>query len=464
MTKARSRLRRALVACVAGSILFGLPGPAAAAPPAGAISRNVKYVTTIPEMTSAISIGFIKDTMFVSTAHGVYSYDVSDPAAPELLGALPMYIWENEDVDIDVKRNLLYISRDPRGFTSPAAPGSLFPYGAVHIVSVKDPAAMVQLNVIPVPAGHTTTCINKCQYIWTSGPGASTTTQSEWDGRPIFATDVSNPHEPVSCPDPIDTQRNDGITDYVHDVQVDAKGIAWVAGAGGVRGYWTSGTHKDPVTGKKRQATGCNPIPYAGGGTPTSATPSRFMHNSWRNLKAKVNGRRGDVLYATEEAITSDCRTSGRFVTYDLKGSYEGQGWKNIEKTKFRMKALDTWTPEKAQGATGCASAHYFEDRGDGLLAYSFYGQGTRFLNASNPKNIKQVGYFRPNDADAFASYWHKGYVFVADFSRGVDIIRFGGSKGGKTVAAPPLVADSAVAEVAFDPDLGYLCPLPDPK
>ena len=174
MTKA-SRLRRALIACVAGSILLGLPGSAQAqeAPPAGDISKNVKYVTTIPEMKAAISINFIKDTMFVSTAHGVYSYDISDPAAPTLLGALPMYIWENEDVDIDKKRNLLFISRDPRGFTTPVTPGSAFPYGAVHIVSVKDPAAMIQLNVIPVPAGHTTSCVNDCQHIWTAGPGAN---------------------------------------------------------------------------------------------------------------------------------------------------------------------------------------------------------------------------------------------------------------------------------------------------
>ncbi|HYN35707.1 MAG TPA: hypothetical protein VEV82_01915, partial [Actinomycetota bacterium] len=454
MTKPRSRSRRALISLVAGAVLLALPSPASAEPPAGDISKNVKFIANIPEMKSAIALAFIKDTMFVSTVHGIYSYDVSDPATPKLLGSVPMYIWENEDMTIDVKRNLLFVSRDPRGFTTPVSPGSAFPYGAVHIISVKDPSAMLQLNVIPVPAGHTTTCINKCQYIWTSGPGASTTTQSEWDGRPIFATDVSNPHEPVSCPDPIDTQRNDGVTDYVHDLQVDAKGIAWVSGAGGVRGYWTSGTHKDPLTGKSRQATGCNPIPYAGGGTPTSATPSRFMHNAWRNPKAKVDGRRGDVLYATEEANTTACAQSGRFATFDLKGSYEGQGWKNIDKTQFRMKALDTWTPEKADGATGCDSAHYLSDRGDGLLAYAFYSQGTRFLDVSNPRNIKQVGYYRPDDANTWAPYWHDGYVFVANFDRGVDVLKFGGG-GGKAVTAPPLSATGSTADVEFDPDLG---------
>ena len=46
-------------------------------------------------------------------------------------------------------------------------------------------------------------------------------------GRPVYATDVSDPLHPVPCPKPIDLGRNDGRTDYAHDVQVDAMGIAW---------------------------------------------------------------------------------------------------------------------------------------------------------------------------------------------------------------------------------------------
>src|SRR5687768_16812146 len=67
--------------------------------PAGAVSTNVQCLATISEMSQAIAINFIGDTMFVSTTKGLFSYDVSDPSAPNLLGALPMYIWENEDMD-----------------------------------------------------------------------------------------------------------------------------------------------------------------------------------------------------------------------------------------------------------------------------------------------------------------------------------------------------------------------------
>ena len=111
------------LAAVAALALLGLAPASARADQ----SDNVQSVASLPELKSAISVNFIGDTMFVSTAHGLYSYDVSDPASPKLLGALPMYIWENEDVDVDPVRKRLFISRDPRGFTSPAVPGRCSP-------------------------------------------------------------------------------------------------------------------------------------------------------------------------------------------------------------------------------------------------------------------------------------------------------------------------------------------------
>jgi hypothetical protein len=374
-----------------------------------------------------------------------------------------MYIWENEDMTIDPERKLVFISRDPRGFTSPVTGGDTFPYGAVHIIDVSNPHALTQLNVFLVPAGHTTSCVSGCDYVWTGGPYANAQTQPDFTGRPIYATDVRDPMNPKACPKPIDTERNDGVTDYAHDVQVDSAGVAWVSGAGGVRGYWTTGKHRDPLTGKTRAATGCDPIAYAGGGSPESATSSRFMHNSWRDLNVGVDGKKGNVLYATEENITSDCRTSGRFATYDLDGSYNGEGWKNIDKTHFRMKVLDTWTPAGQDGTQGCDSAHYFSDNGHGLLAYGFYSQGTRFIDASDPRDIRQVGYFRPNDANTWAAYWHNGYVFVSDFGRGVDILRFKGGTGSKTVTAPALHIPPT-GGLKMSPTFGYLCPLNAPQ
>lgn len=450
--------RLALLA-VASAVLVPVAPSTAVAPPAGAISVNVEYVATLPETTTAISLNFIGDTMFVSTQTGLFAYDVSDPAKPQLAGTLPQPIWENEDVDVDPKRKLVFISRDPR--PAPGLPANVLPKGQIEVVDVSNPAAMTVKSVVVLDTGHTTTCVSACQYLWTGGPSAYTgpgAPDSSWAGRPIIGTDLRDPANPKPCPSPIDLKRNDGKTDYAHDVQVDSKGIAWVSGRGGIRGYWTTGKHRNPLTGKTETATGCKPIPYAGGGTTIGRTGG-LMHNALRNPRYAVDGRKGDVLIGTEENLSGGCETTGKAATFDLKGSYTGAGWK----PKHRLKTLDTWTPEDAAGATGCESAHYVADRGDGILAWAFYGQGTRFLDVSNPRNIRQVGYFRPNDASAWAAYFHKGYVFVADNARGVDVLRFSGKGQARDprLVAPPLKRSTTPLRFRPSARYGWLCPLP---
>ncbi|MDQ1699406.1 MAG: hypothetical protein QOG34_1269 [Frankiaceae bacterium] len=459
-------------ALAAGLVSVATAGPTQAAPPAGAISSNVEFVANLPEANTAISLNFIGDTMFVSAESGISSYDVSNPRAPKLLGALPHYIWENEDVDVDPARHLLFVSRDPRGFTSPAT--TAFPYGAVEVYDVSNPAVFKPVSATLLPTGHTTTCVGGCRWTWTGGPATSPVDAHDWGfGRPIFALDMKDPSHPVQCAHPIDTNRSDGKTSYAHDVQVDSTGVAWVSGDGGVRGYWVTGRHRDPVDGKTKTATGCDPIPYAGGGTELGRDASRggLMHNAWRDMKAKVDGVKGAVLYVTEEVTgASSCAGYGKFAIYDLRGSFHGEGWRNIAATHFRLKPLSTWTPERQPGSNGCDSAHYFTDRGDQVLAGAYYSQGTRFLDVSNPRHPRQIAYYRPNDASTWAAYWHKGYVFIADNARGIDIIRLtgpaaklGAATSAAPVTAPLLPAGRSLADIGMtrDPVWHWMCGTP---
>jgi hypothetical protein len=447
------RLRTVLAAAAIVLPLSGVPSNAAT-PPAGDISQGVTFLASIPELRSAISINFIGSTMFASTVTGIFSYDVSDPAAPQLLGTLPQYIWENEDVDVDAKRHLLFLSRDPRGFTSPAT--TAFPYGAVQVIDVRDPRLMKQLSMTLLPSGHTTSCVDSCRYTWTAGPAAAATDPSDWGGRPVWALDMTDPAHPKKCPHPIDADENDGATDYTHDVQVDNHGIAWVSGSGAVRGYWVTGTHKNAKTGRLQQATGCDPVPYAGGGTDLGQLKTRggVMHNS---LRPAYLG--GNVVLATEEVTgTSDCNAAGHLAAYDISNSYGGAGFRSTPAHKFRMKLLSTWTTEKAVGSSACDSAHYFTDNGQGLLAAAFYSQGTRFLDVRDPRHIRQVGFYRPTDADTWASYWRPGgYVFVADFTRGVDILRVGALRNSVTAPASRRRNQPNTASAAF----GWVCQVP---
>jgi hypothetical protein len=247
--------------------------------PAGAIA-GVELVARLPEAAQATSINFLeyghgrrrRNVMVVNGRFGLKTYDLRDPAAPVLLDELTNdelrlpgdttgTFWQNEDMDVDDRRDLVIMARDPRAYggsaTDPAAISGLY------IVDARNPEDLRIITFHEVPAGHTSTCINGCDYLWTGGPASNTEQLAEFPGgRPIWVTDLRNPSRPRTYTQPIDLFRDDGVSAYSHDVQVDEAGIAWVSGRGGVRGYHTRGFHHDPLLGRWRRATASNPVPY----------------------------------------------------------------------------------------------------------------------------------------------------------------------------------------------------------
>ena len=141
--------------------------------------------------------------------------------------------------------------------------------------------------------------------------------------------------------------------DYSHDVDEDERGIAWVAGRGGIRGYATKGRHRDPYQNRVREATPFDPILVAGGGLEWDEPPDNvnnaadpndgvsqatdFMHNSGRPTDGSVRAagvKKGNVLIGTEEDFTTPCRESGRIVAVDLTDSLGGEPAQNSTRTK----------------------------------------------------------------------------------------------------------------------------------
>jgi hypothetical protein len=66
----------------------------------------------------------------------------------------------------------------------------------------------------------------------------------------------------------------------------------------------------------------------------------------------------------------------------------------------------------------------------------------------------------------AWAAYWHGGFVYVADFTRGVEVLRFAGAGGrSATVRAPALPTAPERPGLRFSKRaFGGLCPLNVPK
>src|SRR5215210_3052377 len=360
------------------------------AAPASAVSKNFEHLKTLPEARWATAINFLTystgrgstrgtvDVMLVTGRFGLKSYSLADPADPVLLDEITSQdlelegdpptdfdsspqstFWQNEDMDVDARRKLVLISRDPRSYKGSTSrePGDPDPNGAtniagVYIVDAKDPRDLKLLTFQQLPTGHTTTCVNDCLALWTGGP-ASTTYDRDvlgWTfGRPIIVTDLSNPAKPRAHPmEPVDLFRRDGVTAYSHDVQVDDMGIAWVSGDGGTRGYWTRGDHFDAIAGVTREATALDPIPYAGGGLPSTVTNDAtggFEHNAWRPVGARAPASdpryaRGELLLATEEDFgppEEACSKQGMFSIASLEGSYESQAWGSTPQAPFRL-------------------------------------------------------------------------------------------------------------------------------
>jgi len=255
-----------------------------------------------------------------------------------------------------------------------------------------------------------------------------------------------------------------------------------------MRGYWTEGMHYDPLAGAVREATAVEPIPYGGGGLSEDAVsdgnPGGWMHNGMRPVgKGLKDGPKfgpggikpGSLVMGTEEWFTDNtCDGEGQFVIASLDGSYDGEGWRSTPADPFRLETVGTWSPKDKAGTVPLpsCSAHYF-DLKDRLIAYAWYGQGTRFLDVTDAGNPIQVAYYRPDGGNVWASYFHDGYVYTADHARGIDVLRLTGGvenqrKKGKDLVAPAMsetqatfLRQQAATELRPDPQLGWLCPLP---
>ena len=529
---------RAVLAAAAAAFAIAPASALAADPPEGAaMSDNLDYVTRVAGARGITEGKFDRvrgdDVLVVTGRFGFKTYDVSDPEDPQELDTfLPDDIaefkyWQDEDMELDTRRKLIIGALDPRHTDVPLGdcpgPSATNPTGTggsvrdpdcksgFYVISYADPANLRQIGeFVSLPSGHTASCIQKCRYIWTGGPARRD--DQDWlgailqstdprtggrlvgDGRPIWVTDLRDPENPVVADEPIDLWRNDGYTDYSHDVDEDDRGIAWVSGRGGIRGYATRGRHRDPYQNRWRRATPFDPVLVAGGGVGGTAQPVMLMHNSGRPTDGSVTAAgvaRGNVLIGTEEDFTRPCENSGRIVFSDLTDSLGGElAQQSTLAAPYRMPALDTFHPfldtaETADPALEC-SAHYFEIEGSTLGA-AWYGQGLRLLDISDARDVRQVGYYRvtgttpseganpsSNSWDlAFTQKRRREYAYLFDMSRGVEVLRIRGrtahSARMKSVTAPSVKADrfasravSSLVRTSSSADGGasFVCPL----
>jgi hypothetical protein len=451
-------VRRAilLVTTLLAASLVGVDARAVPGLPPLRASGNVQLVTNIPG--SYAGIVFKGEHAFATGwATGLTVLDISRPAAPVPVGALPLPHFENEDVDLCGDTLLIANDRLEADYG-----------GVLHVIDISEPTVPLLAGALPLGLtgegrgpGHIASFVTAdCSLAWIDG------------GDDVEVVDVSDPAAPRS----LGSFRSAAATGPAsrpsafvvsHDTERDHAGTLWSVGGGGIAAYRLTSDPLRPRLGPTSGALGVN----ADSSGETSPYNDFILHNSQRM------GR--DLLLVTEEDyIDTD---------EDQPGSCNGQGkletWR-IAPDRSRLTPLDTWQTElngflagggaedsKAPVTVNC-SAHWFDHRG-GVAAVGWYEQGVRFLDVRDPGDIRQIGYYLPLDGATWAAYWAPGatdIVYSADVTRGIDVLRISNA----TVPAAPTVRAPIVADwfgptgsrhgvAGFQPSdaFGWSCALP---
>jgi hypothetical protein len=392
---------------------------------------------------------------------GLVVLDASNPEAPTLAAFLPLPITQNEDVELSASRGVLLISMDNRAalpsvplvgasacstVTSPEdkALACRRLGGVLFVIDVSIPFAPRIRSVLPYPEavgsrpdgrplngpGHTASCILNCKYAYVSG--------ARMHG--VFVVDLRDLDAPKivgTISSPAGADGNGFTPGIVHDVHSDRFGNVWFAGSGGTAMY-------APITNplKPKLLAVVTPADNA-------ATNQLIHHGVVRYDK--------DTILIGEEAFAASADACGKSDAgrgdYDKDGADDEDGsfqvWK-IDGPAKRLRVQDTWDSELVEGTLpktlnddvgiGCSS-HWFDFNKNRIVADGWYEQGLRFLDISNQRKIRQVGYWiGPLTAASQAQFvpGRADLVYVADYSRGLDVVRIDhGGKGAPTVTAP---------------------------
>jgi hypothetical protein len=436
---------RVLVACVAIVAASAGVSRADSLEPPLATSSNVHLLDHVPG--TAAGMNFSDHYAYVSGWSGITVLDIAQPAAPKLVGELPLPHFENEDVDLCGDLLTVVNDREAKDIGS-----------VMYVVSIANPTTPVVTAVLPLGltgsgrgSGHISNFVKPdCTQAWVDG------------GDHVEVVDLTIPAAPRSLGKFESAAANSDAFHVSHDTELDSTGTVWNVGGGGAAGYKLTADPLAPQLLGTTGVAGRNPSPYN----------DFILHNSQR---------RGKTLLVTEEDyIDTDetppggCRGQGKFETWDVSrmvntGAITPLGtWETELNGMFTGGAADS----KAPVTVNCSS-HWFDAK-DGVAAVGWYEQGVRFLDYRTPTAITQVGYYIPSNGSTWAAYWsptdpNGEIVYTADAYRGVDVLRIDGAgRTGKKVKAP--VAKSwfgspARDSIAFQPHpiYGFMCPILKP-
>jgi LVIVD repeat len=367
-----ARTTRTLLA--AAALALGLAGVAEAQLPGGLSSPNVTFVKNFARHTDSSGGRLVDGYYYVTTSRDLSIYDVKDPENPVLVG-----------------NTLLAVPGEPTlAEEDPDTNGEVMVVSNVDTL-VYDVSDKAHPNLIGRLAGldqHTMSCVLDCKWVYGSA-GA--------------IVDLRDPRNPKLA-----GQWNEGEgfppLDSTHDVTEVSPGIVVTSS----QPFLVLDARQDPA----------HPTLLATGKTPG------FMHgNLWPGLGTD------NFLLAGGEASGPGCANSAdaTFVTLNARDWRTTGRFPVID--QFRMQ---TGTVVNGSNVDSTWCVHWFDTHPTfahgGLVANAWYEQGVRFLKVDAAGKISEIGYWLPISGQASDAEWITDRVlYVADYLRGVDILKFTG-------------------------------------
>lgn len=378
----------------AGALALALAtvGSAVAQTPtaAGISSGNVEHVKHIPVAQNGVGGRLIGKYFYMNDQNKVMIWDVSDPLDPQMTGFVPMpQEWQFSREDLDGNGKILVVPNTASGVNDGSAPDGS-PTNAVYIIDVEDKTNPQIISKVNGPAQHTYSCVLQCQWAYGSA------------GAIIDLRDPANPKL-------VEEKWGDGLpAQSGHDVE-EVK-----------RGFVVTSTQPMMLLDVRKDPTQPKLIAQA-------PRFEEYMHGAkWpRSMKDDF------LLAASETTFNGRCSDSaGSFMTFDAR-NWKKSGFKLVDQYRVSNGIYADGNPVAQRNCT----AHWFEAhpkfKDGGYVAAAFYDHGTRFFEVDGKGKIELAGYFMTYAGQASAAYWITGdIVYIVDYNRGLDILRFTPPKG----------------------------------
>jgi hypothetical protein len=472
-------------------------------------SPNVEVVNAFP-MASVVAVTFdpLEPIMYATTLAGFGTFDISNPEVPVPLGFLPFPHFSNENMKLGVRDDgtkLVMAGFDLVGYSPQAGLTNTRGTSRFVVIDVTDPAMpSVASSVNTTSRTHTMGCANtECTHAYTAGSAGGFDI--------IDLEDIENPVNLGKAEFDVLAGNQTFGGGVGHDWDLDADGVAWLVGSGGITAFDTSdpanprimnsSDHRSRATEFNKYISHNSQRPDAGifesrdpddviAPTPP-AEDADFRDGGLEDNRGLKDFGPGEILFVTEEDLSSTAGCGG------TRGSFQAWHVQELDADRYEttinpdaqpdsgtISPVGKWTTEMAENpalhtetATFC-SAHYFDVHQSGIVAHAWYQQGLRFLDASDPTDIRQIGFFVTGAQEIFGAKWVPEYdengqtglktniVYTEDPSRGIEVLRVDipeDNDDAPTVQAPILPewgeAGLALRARAADTDsYGYMC------